>query len=319
MVAARRRPRPLCRRRRGDRRRRDQGPGARRRRSRRHHLQGKAGRRRCRRRAEARRAAGASRSREQPDLRLGAGRRRRHRRGDRQGRACDEDAHRQQPAGAQRDGAARRTWPVRQGRRPLHLLDDLAEPASGAAGHERLLQCRAGEQAARHRAGRRRRLRLEDLHLSGRDRLPVGLQEDRRAGQMGRRPHRELPDRRAWPRPCLGSADGLRQGQQDHRPQGRHHRQSRRLHVAVLVLRADLSLRDAAVRPVRHPGDLRQCPHRLHQHRAGRRLSRGRAAGGHLRGRAHDRDGGARTRRVAGGTAPQELHHRPSRTRRRSS
>ena len=35
----------------------------------------------------------------------------------------------------------------------------------------------------------------------GRDRLPVGVEEDRRAGEMGRRPHRELPDRRAWPRP----------------------------------------------------------------------------------------------------------------------
>ena len=89
------------------------------------------------------------------------------------------------------DGAARRARHLRRGRGPLHLLDDLAEPACGAAGDERLLQCRAGEQAARHRAGCRRRLRLEDLHLSGRDRLPLGLQEDRRAGQMDGRPHRE--------------------------------------------------------------------------------------------------------------------------------
>ena len=76
--------------------------------------------------------------------------------------------------------------------------------------------------------------------------------------------------------------NGLRQGQQDHRPEGRHHRQSRRLHVAVLVVRADLSLRDAAVGPVQHPGDPRQCAHGLHQHRAGRCLSRGRAAGSDL-------------------------------------
>ena len=33
-------------------------------------------------------------------------------------------------------------------------------------------------------------------------------------------------------------------------------RQSRRLHVAVLLLGADLSLRDAAVGPVQHPSDL---------------------------------------------------------------
>ena len=113
--------------------------------------------------------------------------------------------------------------------------------------------------------------------------------------------------------------DGVRQGQQDHRPEGRHDRQSRRLHVAVLVLGADLSLRDAAVGPVRHPGDPRQCARGLHQHRAGRCLSRGRAAGSDLSPRAHDGDGGARTRRFAGGTPAQELHHRPSRTRRRSS
>ena len=36
------------------------------------------------------------------------------------------------------------------------------------------------------------------------------------------------------------------------------HRQSRRLHVDLLVVGADLSLRDAAVGPVQHPGDLRR-------------------------------------------------------------
>ena len=124
------------------------------------------------------------------------------------GRARHHDAHRQQPAGAQRHGAARGARPLRQGRGSLHLLDDLAEPACRAAGDERLLQCRAGKQAARHRARCRRRLRLEDLHLSGRDRLPVGVEEDRRAGQMGGRPHRKLPDRRAWPRPSHHGRDG---------------------------------------------------------------------------------------------------------------
>ena len=55
------------------------------------------------------------------------------------------------------------------------------------------------------------------------------------------------------------------------------HRQSRRLHVDLLVVGADLSLRDAAVGPVRHPGDLLRGRRGLHQHRAGRRLSRRRA------------------------------------------
>ena len=48
-------------------------------------------------------------------------------------------------------------------------------------------------------------------------------------------------------------------------------------------LRADLSLRAAAVGPVRHPGDLLRGRRRLHQHRAGRRLSRRGPAGGDLR------------------------------------
>ena len=52
--------------------------------------------------------------------------------------------------------------------------------------------------------------------------------------------------------------DGVRQGQQDPRAAGEDACQFRRLHVAVLVGGADLSLRDAAVGPVRHPGDLRR-------------------------------------------------------------
>jgi CO/xanthine dehydrogenase Mo-binding subunit len=91
----------------------------------------------------------------------------------------------QQPAGAERHGAARSPWRLRQGGGPLHLLDDVAKSACRASGDERLLQCRAGKQAARHCAGCRRRFRLQDLYLSGRDRLPLGLQEDRRAGQVG--------------------------------------------------------------------------------------------------------------------------------------
>ena len=54
-------------------------------------------------------------------------------------------------------------------------------------------------------------------------------------------------------------------------------RQSRRLHVAVLLLGADLSLCDAAVGPVQHPQHLRRGDQRLHQHHPGRRLSQARA------------------------------------------
>jgi hypothetical protein len=103
------------------------------------------------------------------------------------------------------------------------------------------------------------------------------------------------------------------------RPEGRHDRQSRRLHVAVLVGDADLSLRHAAVGPVQYPGDLRQCAHGLHQHRAGRRLSRGRAAGGDLscssaRSRRRRANSACRRPNCAARTSSP-----PSRTRRRSS
>ena len=64
----------------------------------------------------------------------------------------------------------------------------------------------------------------------------------------------------------------------------------------------------AAVGPVRHPGDLLRGRCGLHQHRAGRRLSRRRAAGGDLRGRAAGRGRRARAGRRSGRSAPQELH-----------
>ena len=86
------------------------------------------------------------------------------------------------------------------------------------------------------------------------------------------------------------------------------HRQSRRLHVDVLVVGADLSLRHAAVGPVRHPGDLLRGRRGLHQHRAGRCLSRRRAAGSDLRGRAADRGRGARAGGRSRRPAQEELH-----------
>ena len=64
------------------------------------------------------------------------------------------------------------------------LLHDLAESACRAAGAVGVLQHRAGAQAAGDRAGCRRRFRLEDLHLSGRNGGAVGLEEDRPSGEM---------------------------------------------------------------------------------------------------------------------------------------
>ena len=86
-------------------------------------------------------------------------------------------------------------------------------------------------------------------------------------------------------------------------------RQSRRLYVAVLVVGADLSLRDAAVGPVQHPEHLRRGDQRLHQHRAGRRLSRRGPPRGEFCGGTADGDGGAAVEGRSDRTAPQELHH----------
>ncbi len=172
-----------------------------------------------------------------------------------------------------------------------------------------VLQYRAGAQAACHCAGCRRRLRLEDLHLSGRNGGAVGLQARRTPGEMDVRPHRGIPDRCARPRSSHEGRDGVRQGQQDHRPAGEDLRQSRRLHVAVLVIGADLSVRHAAVGPVQHPEHLRRGHQRLHQHHAGRCLSRRRPPGGELRDGAADGNRCAAVEGRPGRAAPEELHH----------
>ena len=83
----------------------------------------------------------------------------------------------------------------------LHALHHQPEPARRAAGDRGVRRRGARAQAARGRARRRRRLRLEDLHLRRGVRLPAGGQEGRPAGQVDRRAQRELPLRRARPRP----------------------------------------------------------------------------------------------------------------------
>ena len=96
---------------------------------------------------------------------------------------------------------------------------------------------------------------------------------------------------------------------QDHRLQGPHQGGDGRLSLDLRLLRADLSLCHAAVGPVQHPGDLRRSGCDLHQHRTGRRLSRRRPPGGHLCGRAHRGNRGARTEDGSGGIPPEELRH----------
>ena len=85
----------------------------------------------------------------------------------------------QQPAGAERDRAARRARRLRFRQRQPDAVEHVAEPACRAPRDRGLRRHGAGAQAARDRAGRRRRLRLEDLHLPRRGRLPVGVAQGR--------------------------------------------------------------------------------------------------------------------------------------------
>ena len=143
--------------------------------------------------------------------------------------------HRQQPAGAECDGAARRTA-ITTGRGSLTCWTT-SRPVI-APGDERLLQCRAGEQAASSHptsaAG------SAQIYIYPEEIVCLWASRRPAFGQVGGRQD-ELPDRRPWPRPCHGGAARLRQGQQHDGAEGRHDRQSRRLHVALLVVRADLS------------------------------------------------------------------------------
>ena len=115
-------------------------------------------------------------------------------------------------------------------------------------------------------------------------------------------------DRLPRPRPCHPRRAGARQGRQVPGAQGRYHRQHGRLSLDLLDGGADLSLRHLAGRPVHDAADLRQRAGGAHPHRAGRRLSRRRAARGDLRDREHRQQGGGRDEDRSGRAAPEELH-----------
>ena len=154
-------------------------------------LRGAAGRGRHRARADSAAPARARRGAGQRLLRLGPRRQGGGRRGVREGRARDEARLRQQPADPERDRAARRATRATTARTTSYTL----YVANQNPHVERLLMARvrarpAGIEGARHRARRRRRLRLEDLPLSGRRRAGLGEQARRPADQVDGRAQR---------------------------------------------------------------------------------------------------------------------------------
>ena len=106
--------------------------------------------------------------------------------------------------------------------------------------------------------------------------------------------HRGAGDRRARQLPGAAREDDRQHG---------------RLSLDLRHGGTDHPLRDAARRSVQDAGDLCRGQVGVHEHRAGRRLSRCRPAGGDLPRRAHRRAVRARPEARPGRAAPPELHH----------
>ena len=207
------------------------------------------------------------------------------------GQARHQARHRQQPAGAERDGAARGDRRIRRRQRQLH--------ACGTRRRIRMSRGWSSRLSSAWRPSTSLRVIAPDVGGGFGSKIfiypeeVVALWASKRVGrpgEMGLRPLRSVP------LPTRTAAITSRMPRWRSTPSGKilgaarqDHRQSRRLHVDLLVVGADLSLRHAAVGPVRHPGDLLRGRRGLHQHRAGRCLSRRRAAGSDLRGRAAGR------------------------------
>ncbi len=164
-------------------------------------------------------------------------------------------------------------------------------------------------QAARRGARRRRRLRLEDLPLRRGSDRHLGGRQARPAGQVDGGAQRVLHVRRPWPRPRHPCRAGARQGRQVPRPAGR----ARRPPWAPICPPSRRAFRPTST-PRCWPGVYAtpaiyaEVQGGVHQHRAGRRLSRRRAAGGDLSARAPRRQGGARAEDGSRRDPPQELH-----------
>ena len=168
-------------------------------------------------------------------------------------------------------------------------------------------QPRAGAQAARGRARRGRRLRLQDLHLRRGDGLRLGVEEaERPPGEVDSRARRGVPGRRARPRPRHHRRDGARQGRQVPGHAGRHDRQSGRLPVHFATAVPTYLYGTLLAGQYKTPAIYAKVEGGVHQHRARRRLPRRRPAGGDLR------------RRAAGGTLAREMRMDPAELRRRN-
>ena len=139
-------------------------------------LRSAAGSRQSGGRTQERRATDSRGRARQQVLPLGNRRQGRNRRGIRQGGARHQARHRQQPTDSECDRAARCGSLLQPRRRWLHALRHESESARRTAVDDRIRARLTRNESARHRAGCRGRLRLEDLPVSGRDGDGLGIQ-----------------------------------------------------------------------------------------------------------------------------------------------
>ena len=134
------------------------------------------------------------------------------------------------------------------GMAPEHKLRVIAPDVGGGFGSKIFIYPEEWSACGRRAksAGQSSGLRTDRSHSS-----PMRTVGSRHARRTRARPQRQVP-----------------------RDAGEDHRQSWRLHVDVLFIGADLSLCNAAVRPIRHPANLLRGGRRLHQHCSCRCLSR---------------------------------------------
>ena len=162
-------------------------------------------------------------------------------------------------------------------------------------------------QVPRHHARRRRRLRHEAVPLRRARADLLRRPQARPPGEVDQRaqPRRSCPTRMAAttsPRARSRStrtASSSRMRTRNVANMGAYLSHLRAVHP-------DRRRHQGAGQRLRVPGDLRQRHRRVHQHRAGRRLSRRRAAGEQLPGRAADRHRGARDRHRPHRAAPAQ-------------
>ncbi len=156
------------------------------------------------------------------------------------------------------------------------------------------------------RPRRRRRLRLQGQALSRGDDRRVGGAPAAPPGALGGDAHRELRLRQPGARPFHALRAGARCGRPLPRAPRRDRGESRRLRVDGRRGDPERDLHRPARRRLCHAGDPCVGHGGVHEHRAHRRVSRRRPAGGLLRPRAPCRRGRAPARHRPGGDPPPQ-------------